>query len=120
MTTKNEPRTRTLRMKVWLDNDRPMPTGYDVHARTAAEAIALLTQGDTRLISLDYNLGGGANGTGYEVARWIREHARQWSQQEAGGLAPLEWRIHSRNPIGILRIWFALRKADRFWKARQE
>ena len=107
-------------MRVCLDDDRPMPTGFDVHARTAAEAIALLKQGDVGLISLDQNLGGGANGTGYEVVRWIREHARQWSLQEPEGLAPLEWRIHSRNPIGILLMWFALRKANRFWKARPD
>jgi hypothetical protein len=59
-------------MKVWLDDLRPMPAGFD----------------DPE------------NGTGYEVAKWIEEHAFRWSQGEPGGLPPLEWRIHSRNPVG--------------------
>ena len=67
-------------MKVWLDDLRPMPAGYDVHARTAAEGIALLTADCVTLISLDHDLGDEANGAGYEVARWIEEAAFRWCQ----------------------------------------
>ena len=103
-------------MKVWLDDLRPMPAGFDVHARTAGEAIALLQQGGVTLLSLDHDLGGPENGTGYEVAKWIEEHAFRWSQDEPGGLPLLEWRIHSRNPVGLQNMVLALQNASRFWE----
>lgn len=102
-------------MNVWLDDVRPMPPGFDVQVRTAAEAIALLQRGDVRLVSLDHDLGDAANGTGYEVARWIEEHAFRWVQGDEDGLPPLEWRIHSQNPVGLHNMLQALRKATRFW-----
>jgi hypothetical protein len=102
-------------MRVWLDDVRPMPAGFDVHVKTAAEAIALLRRGDVRLISLDHDLGDAANGTGYDVARWIEERAFAWSQGEPDGLPPLEWRFHSQNPVGLGNMTQALRNATRFW-----
>jgi hypothetical protein len=102
-------------VKVWLDDIRPMPAEFDVHARTAAEAIALLKGGDVTLISLDHDLGEEANGSGYEVAKWLEEAALRWSQGEPGGVPPLEWRIHSQNPVGLQNMTRALRNASRFW-----
>ncbi len=96
-----------------------MPTGFDVHVRTAAEAIAVLQQGTVQAISLDYNLGGRQNGTGYEVASWIKDRARSWSRGEPEGLPPLRWWIHSRNPIGILIIFVALQKANYYWRRHE-
>ena len=49
------PRSVTIE-RVWLDDIRPMPAGFGVHARTAAEAVALLRQGGVSLISLDHDL----------------------------------------------------------------
>jgi hypothetical protein len=92
-----------------------MPAGFDIHARTAGEAIALLQQGVVTLISLARDLGDPENGTGYEVARWIEEQAFRWSQGESGGLQPLEWRIHSQNPVGLQNMVLALQNAFRFW-----
>ncbi len=96
-----------------------MPAGFDVHARTAAEAIALLEQGVVCLISLDHDLGDPENGAGYEAARWIEEHAFRWFQGEPDGLPPLEWRIHSRNPVGLQNMLLALQNAARFWEASE-
>jgi hypothetical protein len=104
-------------MKVWLDDIRPMPPGFDVHVRTAGEAIALLRRGGVRLISLDHDLGDAPNGTGYEVAKWIEEGAFRRSQGEPDGLSPLAWQVHSRNPVGLGNMTRALRNADRFWQA---
>lgn len=106
-------------MKVWLDDLRPMPSGFDVHARTAAEAICLLVAGGVSEISLDHDLGEESNGTGYEVAKRIEEGAFRWGQGEPGGLPPLKWSIHSQNPVGLENMTLALRKADQFWEMRR-
>ena len=39
-------------INVWLDDERPMPAGYDVHVKTAEEAIDLLKTGNVHKISL--------------------------------------------------------------------
>jgi len=106
-------------MRVWLDDLRTPSAGFDIHARTADEAIALFKGGNVSLISLDHDLGEPANGTGYEVARWIEEHAFRWSQGEPDGLPPLAWRIHSQNPVGLQNMTRALQNATRFWQARE-
>src|SRR5438067_803538 len=105
-------------MRVWLDDLRPAPQGLDVQVRTAAEAVALLRQGGVSMISLDHDLGEPANGTGYEVARWIEEHAFRWSQGDAEGPPPLAWAIHSQNPVGQQNMTRALRNTTRFWRGR--
>lgn len=79
-------------MKGWLDDVRPLPPGFDAHARTAAEAIALLERGGFTLLLLGHDLGDPAN-----------------------GLPPLEYRVHSQNPVGIVNMAAALRNAQRFW-----
>ncbi|HEY7154672.1 MAG TPA: cyclic-phosphate processing receiver domain-containing protein [Gemmataceae bacterium] len=78
-------------MKVWLDDIRPMPAGFD----------------DPE------------NGTRYQVAKWIEERAF-WPQSESGGLRPLEWRVHSQNPVGHQNMVLALQNAGRFWKTSKE
>ncbi len=105
-------------MQIWLDDLRPAPEGFDVHARTAAEAIVLLQDGRVRFISLDHDLGEPENGSGYEVACWIEEHAFLWSQGEPEGLPPLEWAIHSQKPVGHQNMTRALQNATRYWQAR--
>lgn len=100
-------------MRVWLDDLRPAPEGW-THARTQAEAIALLEAGGVKAISLDHDLGepDAEVGSGYGVACWIEEHAA------VGELAPLEWAIHSANPVGRERMRVALEAAARFWERR--
>jgi Cyclic-phosphate processing Receiver domain len=105
-------------MRVWLDDLRPAPPGFDVHVTTANEAIALLKTGSVTHLSLDHDLGDPANGTGYEVARWVEEHAFRWAEQAADGLPPLTWNIHSQNPVGVENMTRAMRNADRFWRTR--
>jgi hypothetical protein len=107
-------------MRVWLDDVRPMPAGYDVHVRTAGEAVGLLKTGAVTELSLDHDLGDERNGTGYEVARWIEEAAFRWGEGDPEGLRPLTWHIHSQNPVGLGNMTQALRNADRFWAMRPE
>jgi hypothetical protein len=57
-------------MKVYLDDQRPAPSGWTV-ARTADEAISLLRHGDVTDLSLDYDLGDPSFGTGLVVLDWL-------------------------------------------------
>lgn len=104
-------------MKVWLDDERPMREGFDTHVKTAADAIALLKTGTVKAISLDHDLGDPENGTGYDVAKWIEEHAFYHSRGFMGGLPPLEATIHSQNPVGCANMAAALKNAANYWTA---
>jgi hypothetical protein len=93
-------------MKMWLDDIRPMPSEYDIHAKTAAVAIALLD--DAEAISLDHDLGADENGTGYDVACEIEKRA-------ANGIKPPMWKIHSANPVGRKNMEMALIAAQKLF-----
>jgi hypothetical protein len=94
-------------MNVWLDDERPMPADYDVHVKTAQEAIALLQTGNVSKISLDHDLG--THCTGYTVAKWIEEQAAN------GTLKKLHLRVHTQNVVGRKNICAALQNAERYW-----
>lgn len=100
-------------MNVWLDDERPMPVGYDVHIRTAADAIALIAGGGVLRISLDHDLGAESAGTGYDVAKAIEAMAFH------GTIARLEVLVHTANPVGRANMVSSLLNADRFWSARE-
>lgn len=96
-------------MKLWLDDLRPAPAGW-VHAKTAKEAIKLLSADCVKEISLDHDLGEEEDvGSGYDVACFIEENAA------LGRLKKLFWNIHSANPVGRIRMMQALNNAERFW-----
>lgn len=95
-------------LKVWLDDERPMPDGFDIHARTSEKAVEYLKSGVVSMISLDHDLGEG-NGTGYEVAKYIEESAFN------GELSRMEVRVHSANPVGRMNIRRCVDNANRFW-----
>lgn len=97
-------------MKIWLDDERPMPPGFNYHARTAREAIELLEAGGVTVISLDHDLGDEQNGTGYDVACYIEQTAYD------GSLAPIEVTIHSANPVGRARMEQAIARAKEYWQ----
>lgn len=99
-------------MRIWLDDVREKPEGFDVHVKTAEEAIVLLGRGGVEEISLDHDLGSERSGeTGYFVAKWIEGAAFN------GYLKPLKWAIHSANPVGRRNMEMALRKAEQYWGA---
>jgi len=102
--------TETWRMKVWLDDERPMPPEFNRHMKTAEDAIAMLATGLVETISLDHDLGAEKNGTGYDVACFIERAAY------SGQLAPIEIMIHSANPVGRERMEQAIAKATEFWR----
>lgn len=101
-------------MKLWLDDVRLPPDGWDWKV-TASEAIEALKTGKYTQISFDHDLGdphGLENlGTGYEVAAWIEEQAY------FGQIKRLIWKIHSANPVGRRNIEAAMINADKFWSS---
>lgn len=80
------------KIKVWLDDQIPMPADYDVWVKTAPEAIRLLESGRVKAISLDRDLGEPEEekGTGYQVACFIEKAAHD------NTLPPLEVVVHSK------------------------
>lgn len=93
---------------IWLDDLRPMPEKFDVHVKTAKEAIDLLKKGNVSRISFDHDLGEGA-GDGYQVAMFILEQAF------LAEIPRLEWQVHSMNVVGKDNITHAMRQADKCW-----
>lgn len=113
-------------MYVWLDDDRD-PTDEFIQrkfgalartdmvwVKTAAECIAVLSAGGVTAISLDHDLGGAENGTGYDVAKWIEKAAFD------GTLPRLVWRLHTASPVGRKSMMAALQNASAFWTAAEE
>lgn len=80
--------------KLYLDDERETPSGYNIRCFTAKEAIKLLSSGIAiDVISLDHDLGDDDAGTGYDVLLWIEEQAFLNPYYEV----PLI-RIHTANP----------------------
>ena len=101
-------------MRLWLDDIRPSPPGFDIRVKTAPDAIRFLKSGKIDEVSLDHDLGEGDDpevdvGTGYDIAVWIEAKAHD------GTLPRLVWNVHSANPVGRQKMEAALQNADRFW-----
>lgn len=94
--------------RLWLDDERPAPSGW-LWVYTVAEAIAMLEQGHITEISLDNDLGAGEP-EGYLVADWIEEQA---VFGKLGRIKRLY--VHTRNSVARDRMAAALRNAVRAW-----
>ncbi|WIB65482.1 cyclic-phosphate processing receiver domain-containing protein [Curtobacterium sp. MCBD17_040] len=81
---------------LWIDDERPMPPGFNAVARTSAEALNLVHEAHDRgyplqVVSFDHDLGG--DDTTRPVMLWMAEH----------DIWPDEVRVHTANPVG--RDW---------------
>jgi hypothetical protein len=96
-------------MNVWLDDlfEPSFDSGYDVHVKTAEEAIELLKTGKVRKINLDHDLGYGK--TGLDVAKWILEKAK------SGELKYVECFVHTGNPLRLIEISKLIIEANKVW-----
>jgi hypothetical protein len=96
-------------MRVWLDDLRPMPEGYDTHVKTAWEAIELLKTGKVTAISLDNDLGDDERfGQGYDVAKWLEEAYLTGGMTE---IIPIF--LHTANPVARAKMHTCLHN---IWK----
>lgn len=94
---------------LWVDDFRPMPKNFNVHAKTANEAIALIDTGRVVVISLDHDLGPPEAGTGYDIARHIEVMAFK------NTIPPIRWMLHTANPVGMMNMHRALTTANMYW-----
>lgn len=99
-------------IRIWLDDVRPMPEGFDVWCKTAEHALSVIAVTKTDYISFDHDLG--TELTGYDVAKWIEERVF------SGWNLYMEYDIHSANPVGRKNIEMAMKSAERFWKMQEE
>lgn len=95
-------------LRVWLDDKREIPEGYDEWVKTAERAAELVESGIVTHLSFDHDLGLTTN-TGYAVACYIEQLAYD------GKIPPMTWEIHSANPPGKKAIKQAMESAERFW-----
>lgn len=93
-------------MKVFLDDERPTPTGW-IAARWPEEVIALLERGGVTDVSLDHDLGDDVHGTGYDVIRWIEEAV------VIRNFIPPRIFVHSANPPARLRMMQGIASIER-------
>ena len=99
-------------IRVWLDDIRPMPQGYDIWVKTAREAIDLLATNAVCGISLDHDLGDEEKddcGKGMHVANYIEEAAYR------GEIEFVACQIHSANPVGRDNMMATLCNAYKYW-----
>jgi hypothetical protein len=105
-------------MRIYLDDLRNPPlfdslTGepvkWDQVVRNGRDMIALVETGKISFISFDHDLGENTP-TGYDVAKRIEALAA------AGKIKPIDYTIHSANPVGANNIDAAMKSAWRFWE----
>ena len=94
-------------MKIWLDDIRSMPEGFDIWCKTAEHAISMIAMAKVDYISFDHDLGDGK--TGYDVAKWIEERTFD------GWNFSMKWDIHSSNSVGRRNIEMAMNNASKYW-----
>jgi hypothetical protein len=103
---------KQMTMRLWLDDERPAPSGW-IHAKTAAGAQRLLETGRVVELSLDHDLGPLSAGTGYDVVCWLEE---QCARQDF--IPPEIISVHSANPVGAQRMHQAIESIRRVWQQK--
>jgi len=110
-------------MRVWLDDVREMPEGFDVWAKNVYSMLGLLVSGNVTYISFDHDLGyfdgkEDINNTGYYIATAIEKWSA--SEKDRDWFKPIEWDVHSDNPVGRKNIEQAMKSAERFWNTEKQ
>ncbi len=98
-------------MKIYLDDERPTPDGWQ-HCRWPEEVIELLTAGGVTHLSLDHDLGDDTHGTGYDVVLWIEE------QVATTDFDPPEIIVHSANVSARAKMEAGIRSIATILKQR--
>lgn len=92
-------------MKLWIDDIRKMPSWYDVWAKDASEAIAVLSTKKVTHLSLDHDLADKMDGI--TIANWIEEVVLT----DSGMLDFVpEIQLHTANAVGRANMQRALQK----------
>ncbi len=100
-------------MKVFLDDERPVPPGWH-GVRWPEEAIRLLETGEVTEISLDHDLGDDDRGTGYTVILWLEEAVA------VGGFSPPTITVHTANAWARQKMMLGVESIRRLMAKRHE
>jgi len=101
-------------MKVYLDDERQTPEGWE-RTYTAGATIELLTTGRVTELSLDHDLGLDPRfGNGYDVLGWIEE------QVILNGFVPPKIHVHSANPSARVKMFLAVRSIEAWAEKNRE
>lgn len=97
-------------MKLWLDDERPMPMDFDIHTRSAEVAWELIKSGIISFISFDHDLG-----DGMKDGTWLSSRIEKaiFTGEIVSGI---KWTIHSANPVGRVKIRQAMENMDKWSK----
>lgn len=101
-------------MKIWLDDLREPPDSSWIWRKDVMGCLRLIKtllaapKGDQEILTIDFDHDLGEDLTGYTVACWLEEHADLFEQ-------PIEWNVHSWNPVGAPKIVSAMRSFDRIF-----
>jgi hypothetical protein len=94
-------------MRIWLDDKREMPDGFDIWCKDAKDITSYIETGRVTHISFDHDLGDGL--TGYNVAVYIELLAYNKK------IPPMTWDTHTANPVGKKSIEQAMKNSEKFW-----
>jgi hypothetical protein len=99
-------------IRIWLDDVRPMPEGFDLWAKNALFVHKFLELDLIDYISFDNDLGDGVNraNSGCGLADLIEAKAY------FGVIKKIGWDIHSANPVARKYIEAAMKNADKYWE----
>ena len=97
-------------MKLWIDDVRPAPDGYDFWKKSVEEAIDFIrvaesVEADIEVLDIDHDAGDYAifGGDYIKLLDWLEETGRNY---------PI--RIHSMNPVGVANMRAIIEKNG--WK----
>jgi hypothetical protein len=96
-------------LRVWLDDAKEMPDGYNVWIKNAHKMADLIDAGNVSHISFDYDLGSDSL-TGYSVALYIEQLAYYHQ------INPITWEIHTSNAVGKKAIKETMESAEYYWQ----
>lgn len=94
-------------MKVWLDDLRPLPPGYDVWALTYEDAVALIDTGKVTHMSFDNDLGQALEGR--HVIDYLYEKAYFKT------IPPIQMQVHSSNGGAIPAMLQGIAQCYSYW-----
>lgn len=91
-----------MKMKIWVDDVRPMPEGYTHHAYSVEAAVMMIESADElgekiELIDLDHDAGDYVKygGDYIRLLDYLENHHNEWIKE-----MNTSFRIHSQNVVG--------------------
>lgn len=82
------------KLRIWLDDERPMPDDFDEHLKVAELVIEMIKTGTVEFISLDNDLGIGRK-EGRTVAEFIEK------AYISGDIDFVDFHPHTQNPVAF-------------------